>query len=1144
MSNQIDAVKQFQPEIAKITSEMKLLHSEVLSVSKATREAADSLKGMKSPKGVNDAIKKANDESKKLTETVEKQRLAEIKLQKAREKAFDDYDRQIKKQKKAREQQVERESQLSQRLQKQRDAEAKAIIRATQLSDKLGRALNIATKKRNELAQVIQDLNVKRELGNKLSDKEQKELKQSTKEFQKYDTAIRNANKSVGRFQENVGNYPKGLSASTGAIRSLTSALGLAGGAFLAVGVASDAFKRIKNFDKAMQNLSGVLRVSRKDISDLEKTIISVAGKSVRTSNEIALLATSLTTLGKSKDEVKALLQPVTDLSLGLNASADEAGEFLVQMLNAFGASTDEATKYADTIATIRISTSLDFQKMRDSFAYIAPVAKVLGKDLAQVGAEVGILADNGLKAESAGRLLASSYQKLAKDGMTMADATNIINEAQSKGVKETELLAIASKLFGVQSAKVGIILANNTKLIDENAQAIRENGGALDKLVKENLKSLTDKVKVLDSSWEELILTIDNGNGSIGRFFKGGVDLASRLLRSLTLLQKAQGELNKAGVEGESGWRRFFNGVVPGLSLLESGYDKALKAQKKFIKTNEQLSKLDTETITSIYQKIKNQYLSNELSAVENKVYKKQIFLLNDLLKKRDEERKSLVKTAKELGYAGEFYDVNKKKLFNYYKTADEAGSRSLKIFIENEKAKLKASEGLTPKGKAKPKSRKEAVALSDLLTKTSNDLADTEIRNAMRVTDTQIAQYAKVNKIKQGANESDSDFKQRVEDEIRGSREITDEYRAQYIALQKLRKLANEPFDENGQILDPEQVQADVDRIVGDLKKIEDARKQLIADEVFKEALVDLSDTFDQFTDVSGAKLLRFFDALDTNGKASLEELGEIASASFSLIGDVSNSFFQEKINKYDEDIEASNSYYDNLLANEENSEEINKRITKDKEAAELRIKEKQKKEREKQFKADKAFAIAEIAVNTAVAVSKAAGQTGIFGLAASIPLIALGAVQTGIVLAQKMPKFAEGGTMQYDGAMMINDHSSGRLEVVERDGQLLMTDKRNAIVEGKKGDIIHKDAQAYFKNLSADDILNDAENHSMIATINHQNNIANKLNSKKAKDVQKIQTDRIVDAIMSKKTQFKVQNNVSLSDDLRYLNASNEF
>ena len=172
---------------------------------------------------------------------------------------------------------------------------------------------------------------------------------------------------------------------------------------------------------------------------------------------------------------------------------------------------------------------------MRDSFQYIAPISRLLGKDLAYTGAVVGILADNGLKAQQAGRVLGTSLQKLAIKGLTLTQALEQINKAQSNGVKETELLAMANSLLGAEGAKIGIVLARNSKIIEENAQAIRDNGGALDDLVNEQLKSLDAKLLILDASWERLILSIENGSGAISGFFKNSTDLATGFLKMLT---------------------------------------------------------------------------------------------------------------------------------------------------------------------------------------------------------------------------------------------------------------------------------------------------------------------------------------------------------------------------------------------------------------------------------------------------------------------------------------------------------------------------------------------------------------------------------------------------------------------------------
>lgn len=97
------------------------------------------------------------------------------------------------------------------------------------LTSKSSTEMQKATARRSKAIRTIQDLNVKKELGNKLSNKEQRELRQSERAFLKYDKAIKIAKKSTGQFQENVGNYPKLLG---GAIQGFKTLIPLIGAGF------------------------------------------------------------------------------------------------------------------------------------------------------------------------------------------------------------------------------------------------------------------------------------------------------------------------------------------------------------------------------------------------------------------------------------------------------------------------------------------------------------------------------------------------------------------------------------------------------------------------------------------------------------------------------------------------------------------------------------------------------------------------------------------------------------------------------------------------------------------------------------------------------------------------------------------------
>lgn len=317
----------------------------------------------------------------------------------------------------------------------------------------------------------------------------------------------------------------------------------------------------------------------------------------------------------------------------------------------------------------------------------------------------------------------------------------------------------------------------------------------------------------------------------------------------------------------------------------------------------------------------------------------------------------------------------------------------------------------------------------------------------------------------------------------------------------------------------------------------------KVKIAQDTIKEGLNDLAGTIEEFTGVSGDKFLDFFDKISAKGEKTFEDFADIAASSFALAGDVSDAFFQGKIDQYEKDIEANNEYYSNLLENENLTDEERGRLELDRRKKEEELRKKQNKEKQKQFQLNKAFRIGEIIADTAQSIVKT-GAT--LGYPAAIPFQIqagiLGAAQLAIVAAQPVPKFAEGGEMTHDGLMMINDHSSGRLEVVERDGKLLMTDKKNALVEGKKGDIIHKDAKEYFSKLSNDELIKNLNNHTMIATLRQQNYLIDKLDNKNVIQQEKINTDRIVKAINSKKTRFNLNQVITIEEDLKKLQRGN--
>ena len=351
---------------------------------------------------------------------------------------------------------------------------------------------------------------------------------------------------------------------------------------------------------------------------------------------------------------------------------------------------------------------------------------------------------------------------------------------------------------------------------------------------------------------------------------------------------------------------------------------------------------------------------------------------------------------------------------------------------------------------------------------------------------------------------------------------------------SLESLREVFKDDESLKPLDIDLEEVQEKLDKFN---KNVSDNLIDAFNKELLKEALGDLSSTIEQFTGVNADVLNNFFDQITQGGIKSFEDIADVASASFAVMGEFANSFYQGNIDRYQADIDANTEYYDNLLNNENLLEEDRKRLQKDKENRETELRNKQRKEQQKQAELNKAIAIAEIIVNTSRGVVEALPNIPL-----SVAVGAIGAVQLATALATPIPKFAEGGTMDKDGLMMINDHKSGRLEVVERDGKFLMTNKKNAVVEGKKGDIIHKDAKEFLGGIPENKLLENVEKYSILATIQHQNYLAQRADNLRLINSSKLDTDRIVKAIKGQKTKFNITNTTKIPSS-SYLKAMNQ-
>lgn len=98
------------------------------------------------------------------------------------------------------------------------------------------------------------------------------------------------------------------------------------------------------------------------------------------------------------------------------------------------------------------------------------------------------------------------------------------------------------------------------------------------------------------------------------------------------------------------------------------------------------------------------------------------------------------------------------------------------------------------------------------------------------------------------------------------------------------------------------------------------------------------------------------------------------------------------------------------------------------------------------------DKAQALFNIAINTAIAVSKVAAQTGVISPFLIPLIIALGAAQAAVVIAQPIPAFAKGTESAPGGAAVVGE--KGKELMIGPDGAIGLTPDHTSLMNIDKG------------------------------------------------------------------------------------------
>ena len=264
------------------------------------------------------------------------------------------------------------------------------------------------------------------------------------------------------------------------------------------VGLATVAGKTFMDFEQSMLKVKAISGATGEQFKMLEQDAKRLGSTTMFTASQVAGLQLELSKLGLTPEQINNSTESILQLAQATDSDLSQSAEVAAKTMQAFGLQASDMQMIVDVMADSFSSSALDMSKFETAMSTVGPVAKGAGASLQETTAILGVLVNNGVEASTAGTALRNIFLDLAKEGMTMSEAMDQINNS-------TNPLATAMDMFGKRGATVATVLANNGKAIKDLNQDFIDSQGEAAEMAKIMDSGLGGSMRKLLSQLEGL---------------------------------------------------------------------------------------------------------------------------------------------------------------------------------------------------------------------------------------------------------------------------------------------------------------------------------------------------------------------------------------------------------------------------------------------------------------------------------------------------------------------------------------------------------------------------------------------------------------------------------------------------------------
>lgn len=189
-----------------------------------------------------------------------------------------------------------------------------------------------------------------------------------------------------------------------------------------AAGLTASA-KTFMDFEQGMSKVAAISGATGDDLVALTDKAKEMGATTKYSASESASAFSFMAMAGWKTEQMLAGIAPVMNLAAASGEELGTVSDIVTDALTAFGLKAEDAAMFTDVLAAASSNSNTNVAMMGESFKYAASVAGSMGYSVQDVALALGLMANNGIKADMAGTALRNMINRMAKPTKESAEA-------------------------------------------------------------------------------------------------------------------------------------------------------------------------------------------------------------------------------------------------------------------------------------------------------------------------------------------------------------------------------------------------------------------------------------------------------------------------------------------------------------------------------------------------------------------------------------------------------------------------------------------------------------------------------------------------------------------------------------------------